>query len=197
MCDVCYIIYENKNKNKNKIDIIYTAIVLKLYLYSYIIMDDIHIREYVFGADVVDDSDDPIHPEPRIKRRGRRAKDPHPHPHPDTLTIADRDTLLSLIQEKLKYLGNQRIHQKKTLEHRVRENATLQSILEDYDKKHKSIIKMKKMQQQQIYSILDYLEKSLEDVGVSQTKLEEAKTERKRLLREIDIIQSDIDAILE
>lgn len=35
MCDVCYIIYENKNKNKkikNKIDIIYTAIVLKLYL---------------------------------------------------------------------------------------------------------------------------------------------------------------------
>lgn len=170
-------------------------------------MDDIYIREYVFGVDVDDDSDDPIRQEPRIKRRGRHAKDPHPHPHqhqhqhphpqPVTLTIADRDTLLSLIQEKLKYLGNQRIHQKKTLEHRVRENATLQSILEDYDKKHKSIIKMKKMQQQQIYSILDYLEKSLEDVGVSQTKLEEAKIERKRLLREIDIIQSDIDAILE
>jgi hypothetical protein len=113
------------------------------------------------------------------------------------LTIGKKDVLLKMLQNKLRELETEKKAKQRNVRANMKVNRLLNTVLKDYQDKQKKILAMKEKQQQQIYAIIEYLEKSMKSIGVSSSKLKQVAFERKRLLREIDSIQKEIDDILD
>lgn len=112
------------------------------------------------------------------------------------LTIGKKDSLLKMLQDKVRELENVKKEKRRNVREKMKMNRVLENVLKDYEHKENMIIEMKEKQKKQIYEIIEYLEKSMKSIGVSTSKLQQVTYERKRLLKQIDDIQNDIDDML-
>lgn len=110
--------------------------------------------------------------------------------------IGNKDLLLFSIQKKLQELENTKKNHVHSIQENIENNALLKSILYDYKNKYSGIVSLKKKQQKQIHYLIQYLENSMKEAGITNSMLENIKVQKKSLIQEIKKIQNDIDNLL-
>jgi septal ring factor EnvC (AmiA/AmiB activator) len=113
------------------------------------------------------------------------------------LSLGNKDMLLHLLESKIHELEDIKHNHLREVREKSNVNTFLYSVYTDYENKKNNIIRMKEKQQQQILSIIDYLENTIKDIQLTKTDLNQVHKERKQLLKEIDNIQKEIDSLID
>ena len=113
------------------------------------------------------------------------------------MEIGKRDLILRILNEQLELLQTKNVEKMQELEQRQNANSFLSGIYDDYRKHHEYMYLMKQQQQRQIEYLVGYLDKSLEQTGLSHNMIQQAKFEKQRLNNQIEQIKREIDRMIE
>ena len=106
-----------------------------------------------------------------------------------------KDDQFQLLQEMIDAKRDSLIKKQKTLHFLSKENSFLQGIRDDYSKYNKHIVQQKQDQM----TALTILNKYIQDLSVtgelSKQNIEDARSEQKNILEEIDTIKNSLDTI--
>ena len=107
-----------------------------------------------------------------------------------------KDDQFQLLQEMIDAKRDSLIKKQKTLHFLSKENSFLQGIRDDYSKYNKHIVQQKQDQM----TALTILNKYIQDLSVtgelSKQNIEDARSEQKNILEEIDTIKKSLDKIV-
>jgi len=107
-----------------------------------------------------------------------------------------KDDQFQLLQEMIDAKRDSLIKKQKTLHFLSKENSFLQGIRDDYSKYNKHIVQQKEDQM----TALTILNKYIQDLSVtgelSKQNIEDARSEQKNILEEIDTIKKSLDTIV-
>jgi protein-tyrosine phosphatase len=107
-----------------------------------------------------------------------------------------KDDQFQLLQEMIDAKRDSLIKKQKTLHFLSKENSFLQGIRDDYSKYNKHIVQQKQDQM----TALTILNKYIQDLSVtgelSKQNIEDARSEQKKILEEIDTIKNSLDTIV-
>jgi len=112
------------------------------------------------------------------------------------MEVGKRDLIVRILNEQLGLLQTKNVDRMKELEKRQNENEFLAGVYNDYRNHHDYMYHMKHQQQRQIEYLVGYLDKSLEQSGLSNSMLKRTKHERLRLHSQIDQIKNEIDEMI-
>ena len=108
-----------------------------------------------------------------------------------------KDDQFQLLQEMIDAKRDSLIKKQKTLHFLSKENSFLQGIRDDYSKYNKHIVQQKQDQM----TALTILNKYIQDLSVtgelSKQNIEDARSEQKKILEEIDTIKNNLVPLLE
>ena len=108
-----------------------------------------------------------------------------------------KDDQFQLLQEMIDAKRDSLIKKQKTLHFLSKENSFLQGIRDDYSKYNKHIVQQKQDQM----TALTILNKYIQDLSVtgelSKQNIEDARSEQKKILDEIDTIKNNLVPLLE
>ena len=107
-----------------------------------------------------------------------------------------KDDQFQLLQEMIDAKRDSLIKKQNTLHFLSKENSFLQGIRDDYSKYNKHIVQQKEDQM----TALTILNKYIQDLSVtgelSKQNIEDARSEQKNILEEIDTIKKSLDTIV-
>lgn len=89
-----------------------------------------------------------------------------------------------------------RLQEQRELEEMNKNNEYLKDILEDYKKYHGHIAEQKSKFSGQLNKLVGHLEKQMEDAGLTEQQMRQAKFERNRVLSQLDKVKKDIDKLI-
>ena len=112
------------------------------------------------------------------------------------MDIGRKDKIICILQDKLKNLQNNQIEQMKNIGEKLETNTLLEDVYSDYKQYFNYMIDMKRKQQMQIKQLISYLEKSMEQAEITQTLFNQAKYEKRGLIRKIDEIREEINEMI-
>jgi len=75
------------------------------------------------------------------------------------------------------------------------ENEFLQSVTSDYKRYHKFIVDEKERERKQLEDLMGYLDKILEEAGLSAEMANKARFQQNKILGEMDNIKGELDRI--
>jgi len=101
-----------------------------------------------------------------------------------------------MLNNKINELQEYNLHNLENLKKNQDENKILNYVVNDYKKYNDYILSQKQQQEQQIEFLIQYLDKSMKEAGVTESTLIQSKYERESLLRELNEIKKNIDEIM-
>jgi len=113
------------------------------------------------------------------------------------MEIAIRDQQLRCVKREMK--NNQKfiLHKLLKLEKTHRENQFLKTIYRDYQQYHRYIVEQKTKQQRQLEMLMNYLEKTMLEAGLSDMMVRQATHEQQRILNELDEVRSELNELVQ
>lgn len=112
------------------------------------------------------------------------------------LSLYEKEAIISSLRNKANELKKQEMNRFYQLQHTKEINSLLKDVVHDYKEKYKYIISLKKQQQQQIGYLIHYIEKSMQEAGISEYKLHQAKIQKQTLLTQLQKIKKDLDELV-
>ena len=112
------------------------------------------------------------------------------------MEIAIRDQQLRCVKREMKLNQNFVLHKLIKLEKTHRENQFLKVIYRDYKQYHRYIVEQKVKQQRQLEMLMNYLEKTMLEAGLSDMMVRQATHEQRRILSELDKVRSELNELV-
>ena len=112
------------------------------------------------------------------------------------MDIGKRDLVLKILNEQITNLQGFNLEKMKDIGEKQKENEFLTGVYKDYTKHYDYIIQLKNQQQEQIQYLVNYLEKSLEQAGLSESMIRQANHEKLRLKQQIEAIKDELDNLI-
>ena len=112
------------------------------------------------------------------------------------MDVFSRDEMLAILQNEMNELSKFNTESVVRLASKKKDNQFLEGVLNDYKKHNEYMLKLKRQQIEQIEYLLNYIENSLAQAGVTEMMINQANYERKNLLRELETVKSSIDELI-
>ena len=106
-----------------------------------------------------------------------------------------KDDQFQLLQEMIDAKRESLIKKQNTLQFLSKENTFLQGIRDDYSKYNKYIVQQKQDQMTALSILNNYIQDLAVTGELSKQNIEDARTEQKKILEEIDSIKKNLDSI--
>ena len=112
------------------------------------------------------------------------------------MEIAIRDQQIKCVKREMKLNQNFVLHKLVKLEKTQKENEFLKAIYRDYQHYHHYIIEQKQKQKRQLEILMNYLEKTMLEAGLSDVMVRQATHEQQRILTELDAVRDDLNELV-
>ena len=109
------------------------------------------------------------------------------------MEIADRDLKLILIKKAIKDNNDFVVRKVVTLEKAKKHNEFLANIYNDYKTYYDHMVEQKRREKTQLLFLSQYLEKSMEDAGLTDSAICKARHAQKNILQKLNSVRSDLD----
>jgi hypothetical protein len=112
------------------------------------------------------------------------------------LSLADRDSYLTQIENQIQSKRNLLIDKRKTLEQTVDKNQFLEGVKNDYQRYHNYIIKQNQDQIRAMNILNQYLDDVIVSGKLTEKDIHNTRHEQSQILGEMDKIKGDLDNII-
>jgi len=112
------------------------------------------------------------------------------------LSLADRDSYLTQIENQIQSKRNLLIDKRKTLEQTVDKNKFLEGVKNDYQRYHNYIIKQNQDQIRAMNILNQYLDDVIVSGKLTEKDIHNTRHEQSQILGEMDKIKGELDNII-
>ena len=112
------------------------------------------------------------------------------------MEIAIRDQQLRCVKREMKINQTFILHKLRKLEKTHHENHFLKAIYRDYQQYHHYIVEQKAKQQKQLEMLMNYLEKTMLEAGLSDMMVRQATHEQQKILSELDAVRGELNELV-
>jgi hypothetical protein len=113
------------------------------------------------------------------------------------ITLVERDTYLSQIESQLAEKRKLLLNKNKILDETMKQNQFLTGIKNDYQNYHNHIIKQKQDQLKAMDILNQYIQGLTNSGKITDHDIKKGKDDQNKILREIQLIKSDLDDIIQ
>lgn len=112
------------------------------------------------------------------------------------MEIADRDLKIIILKKAIRANNAFVVRKLVHLEKAQRQNELLKIIYNDYKQYYNYMVEEKRKQAAQMKFLVNYLEKSIAEAGLTKAQMTQAKHEQNNILGELDSIRSDLESMI-
>ena len=112
------------------------------------------------------------------------------------MEIADRDLKLTLIKKAIKDNNDFVVRKIMTLEKAKKGNEFLTNIYNDYKSYYDHMVEQKRREKAQLLFLSGYLEKSIEEAGLTDAAICKARHAQRNILRNLELVRSYLDTFV-
>ena len=112
------------------------------------------------------------------------------------MSFMEKSIMLQQLTNAMNSNRERRLQEQRELEEMNKNNEYLKDVLDDYKKYHGHIAEQKSQFSGQLNKLVKHLEKEMNDAGLSDQQMRQAKFERNRILSQLDNIKTDIDNLI-
>ena len=112
------------------------------------------------------------------------------------MEIAIQDVQVETLRQALKENQQSLLQKLATLDQKRKENVFLNAIYDDYKEHYEYIIEQKRKQKGQLEMLMNYLEKTMLEAGLSDAMIRQTKHQQQNILGELDKLRDDIYTII-
>jgi len=111
------------------------------------------------------------------------------------MDLATRDQVIELLQSEINKTQDDVIGYLEETKKVQNENEFLESVTNDYRRYHKYIVDEKERERKQLQMLMGYLDKILQEAGLSAEMTNRARFQQNQILGEMDKIKGELDRI--
>ena len=112
------------------------------------------------------------------------------------MDIAQRDQIINAIRFEIKQVQGGILNQLQDIGEIQKENEFLRGVAEDYKKYHRAMITQKRQEKEHLEMLVNYLEKSLMEAGMTEAMENQIRFEQNRILKNIDNVTESLEEII-
>ena len=111
------------------------------------------------------------------------------------MNLANRDQVIQLLQSEINKTQDTVLHYLQEAKNVQNENEFLQGVTNDYKRYYKYILAEKERERNQLQLLMGYLDKVLQEAGLSAEMANRARFQQNQILGEMDKIKGELDRI--
>ena len=111
------------------------------------------------------------------------------------MDLANRDKIIELLQSEINKTQDSVMGYLEETKKVQNENEFLESVTKDYKRYHKYIVDEKERERKQLQMLMEYLDKILQEAGLSAEMANRARFQQNQILGEMDKIKGELDRI--
>jgi len=111
------------------------------------------------------------------------------------MDLANRDKIIELLQSEINKTQDSVMGYLEETKKVQNENEFLESVTKDYRRYHKYIVDEKERERKQLQMLMEYLDKILQEAGLSAEMANRARFQQNQILGEMDKIKGELDRI--
>ena len=111
------------------------------------------------------------------------------------MDLANRDKIIELLQSEINKTQDSVMGYLEETKKVQNENEFLESVTNDYKRYHKYIVDEKERERKQLEMLMGYLDKVLQEAGLSSEMANKARFQQNKILGEMDNIKGELDRI--
>ena len=111
------------------------------------------------------------------------------------MDLATRDKVIELLRSEINKTQDTVIDYLEEAKNVQNENAFLESVTNDYKRYHNYILSEKERERKQLQTLMGYLDKVLQEAGLSAEMANRARFQQNQILGEMDKIKGELDKI--
>jgi len=111
------------------------------------------------------------------------------------MDLATRDKVIGLLRSEINKTQDTVIDYLEEAKNVQNENAFLESVTNDYKRYHNYILSEKERERKQLQTLMGYLDKVLQEAGLSAEMANRARFQQNQILGEMDKIKGELDKI--
>ena len=111
------------------------------------------------------------------------------------MDLANRDKIIELLQSEINKTQDSVMGYLEETKKVQNENEFLESVTKDYKRYHKYIVDEKERERKQLEMLMGYLDKILQEAGLSAEMANKARFQQNKILGEMDNIKGELDRI--
>ena len=111
------------------------------------------------------------------------------------MDLATRDKVIELLRSEINKTQDTVIDYLEEAKNVQNENAFLESVTNDYKRYHNYILSEKERERKQLQTLMGYLDKVLQEAGLSAEMANRARFQQNQILGEMDKIKGELDRI--
>ena len=111
------------------------------------------------------------------------------------MDLATRDKIIELLQSEINKTQDSVMGYLEETKKVQNENEFLESVTNDYKRYHKYIVDEKERERKQLQMLMGYLDKILQEAGLSAEMANKARFQQNQILGEMDNIKGELDRI--
>jgi septal ring factor EnvC (AmiA/AmiB activator) len=112
------------------------------------------------------------------------------------MDIATKDKIFSALRSEIKSVQSGILDQLQDIGEIQNENEFLVGITDDYKRYHSHMLNQKKQERKHLEILVDYLEKSLMEAGMTETVEKRVRFEQDRILKSLGNVKTEIEEII-
>jgi sulfite reductase beta subunit-like hemoprotein len=112
------------------------------------------------------------------------------------MEIAIQDVQVETLRRALKENQQSLLEKLTTLDQKRKENVFLKAVYDDYKEHYEYIVEQKRKQKEQLEMLMNYLEKTMLEAGLSDAMIRQTKHQQQNILGELDKLRDDIHTII-
>jgi len=111
--------------------------------------------------------------------------------------ILERNSIINLVKHEIYANQMKMIHELNDMQEKKKDNEYLREIYEEYKGYRDGILKIKKDQEKKMEELLKYLEKSLEDAGLTELNIRKIRKERENIKNKLEDVRNELKELLQ
>ena len=111
------------------------------------------------------------------------------------MDLANKDKIIELLQSEINKTQDSVMGYLEETKKVQNENEFLESVTNDYKRYHKYIVDEKERERKQLEMLMGYLDKILQEAGLSAEMANKARFQQNKILGEMDNIKGELDRI--
>ena len=112
------------------------------------------------------------------------------------MDIAQRDQIINALRFEIKRVQGGILNQLQDIGEIQKENEFLRGVAEDYKKYHRAMIAQKRQEKEHLEMLVNYLEKSLMEAGMTEAMEKQIRFVQNRILKNIDDVTENLEEII-
>ena len=112
------------------------------------------------------------------------------------MDLAQRDQIINALRFEIKQVQGGILNQLQDIGEIQKENEFLRGVAEDYKKYHRAMITQKRQEKEHLEMLVNYLEKSLMEAGMTEAMEKQIRFEQNRILKNIDDVTENLEEII-